>query len=183
MLSRTSQTYKEIRENTELLIKGTVISIDPSMGSSSSMPGWAVYDAGDLVASGTINLQETGGHGIRLNTLHHQLLYLNNRYKPQVLVFEKIPVSAHGNRSQVSHASLLMALGVTLAAFPDVPQVGIMPISWKKMVRDTYRKGDEEDAIEMGWIVIKAAMDIEEQNPKRKYGEPGTDSKKNKRSK
>jgi hypothetical protein len=178
MLSRTSQTYKEIRENTELLITGRVISIDPSMGSSSSMPGWAVYNAGELVGSGIINLQETGGHGIRLNTLYHQLLYLNTKYEPQVLVFEKIPVSAHGGRSQVSHASLLMALGVTLAAFPLLPQVGIMPISWKKMVRDTYRKGDEEDAIEMGWIVIKSAMDIEEQNPKRKYGDSSKNKKK-----
>jgi len=180
MLSRTSQTYKEIRENTELLMRGTVISIDPSMGSSSSMPGWAVYEAGDLIASGIINLQETGGHGIRLNTLYDQLLYLNTKYEPQILVFEKIPVSAHGGRSQVSHASLLMALGVTLAAFPLLPQVGIMPISWKKMVRDTYTKGDKEDAIEMGWIVIKTAMDIEEQNPKRKYGESGTNKKKGK---
>lgn len=178
MLSKTSQTYKEIREYTELLITGRVISIDPSMGSSSSMPGWAVYNAGELVGSGTINLQEVGGHGIRLNTLYSELLHLSVLYKPQVLVFEKIPVSAHNGRSQVSHASLLMALGVTLAAFPVIPQVGIMPISWKKMVRDTYRKGDEEDAIEMGWIVIKSAMDIEEQNPKRKYGDPGKNKKK-----
>lgn len=171
MISKTSQTYKEIRENSDLLLKGPVLIIDPSIGSTSSMPGYAVYTKGELLASGILKLDPTGPIGTRLNALYTSLKMLEYVYSPAVLGYEKIPITAHGGRSQLSQTSLLMALGVTQMAFHSIPQVGIMPISWKKMVRDTYRKGDEEDAIEMGWILIRTAMDIEEQDPPRKYGQ------------
>jgi hypothetical protein len=35
-----------------------------------------------------------------------------------------------------------------------------MPVSWKKMIRNTYEKGDEADAVEIGYIVIECAAQI-----------------------
>ncbi len=171
MLTKTSQTYKEIRENAVLLVSGTVLSIDPSIGSYSSMPGWAVYEAGELVESGRLELDPSLPIPLRLSRLVRKLALLP---VPDILVYEKLPVSAHGGgRSQVGHASLLMALGATLSVYGELPTVGIMPISWKKLVRPEYVKGDEADAIEIGHIVVTSAKDILLHDPPgRKYGDP-----------
>jgi hypothetical protein len=51
-----------------------------------------------------------------------------------------------------------------------------MPVSWKAAARDTYVKGDEQDAIEIGWVAISTAYGILEgstrkKKPRRKDGE------------
>jgi hypothetical protein len=59
-----------------------------------------------------------------------------------------------------AHASLLKALGAILSVPGPDGYVGIMPVSWKKMIRNTYEKGDEADAVEIGYIVIECAAQI-----------------------
>ena len=68
----------------------------------------------------------------------------------------------------VAHASLLKALGAILSVPGPDGYVGIMPVSWKKMVRDTYTKGDEADAVEIGHVIIECAAQIKYniENPK-----------------
>jgi hypothetical protein len=60
----------------------------------------------------------------------------------------------------IAHASLHKALGVILSVPGPTGFVGIMPFSWKKLVRDTYVKGDEADAVEMGYVAIEVAHEI-----------------------
>jgi hypothetical protein len=160
-LTKTSQTYQDIEAAAEDLVYGTVLCIDPSIGSQSSMPGWAIYEAGLLTSSGVLHIDPTGTQVERLRFLGGVLRSLFETFDPDVLVYEKVPVSAHGGgRSQVGHASLLMASGVVLSIPGPDYTVGIMPISWKKLVRPTYRKGDEQDAIEIGYICIEEARKI-----------------------
>lgn len=155
------------------LSRGVVLVVDPSMGSSSSLPGWAVYSGGDLADSGVLEVHTEGPRWHRLKEVYRQLENLSKAWLPMVCVYEEIPVSAHGGRSQVSHASLLLALGVTMAAVEADGFVGIRPSSWKKFISDGYVKSDEQDAIEMGRIVIDMANEMLRVDPPRKYKTQG----------
>lgn len=169
---KKTAAYEAIRENCLGLTRGVVLVVDPSIGSASSLPGWAVYGGGDsLLDSGVIPMDTSESRPYRLRAVFNKLENLTVAWQPSVIVYEEVPVMAHAGRSQVSHASLLNAVGVTLAAthLPGVGYVGIQPIVWKKRVSDTYVKSDEQDAVEMGRIVIEMAHEIMEKDPPRKY--------------
>ena len=88
-LVQLQETVGKLRDS---ILKGTVIAIDPSCISSSSVPGWAVYRKGILESSGTIE-------GISPYVdLNRRLMYIGryireNFEEPDVLVLEKIRVS------------------------------------------------------------------------------------------
>jgi len=162
MLGKTSQAYIQIEEHYRELLSGVVVSIDPSIGSSSSMPGYAVYREGQLIESGIFAIPHRGVHvADRLRTLHNHVRKLYNRYDPDMLVYEDIPATRHGGAAG-SQASLLKALGAILAVPGPSGHVGLYPISWKSEARDTYIKGDESDAIEIGWVAIQVANRVRE---------------------
>lgn len=179
MLSRDSKAYQAIRECTFPLQHGIVIAIDPSIGSSSSMPGYAIYKAGELLGSGIFELDLAKDRPHRLQQLAYMLRKLYTTWKPDVLVYEEVPAMRHGFGNAVSHASLLNAVGVVLSISGPDYFVGIMPVSWKGQVRSTYAKGDEADAIEFGWIAIQEAARIEKQEGsiKKKYGKTETNKR------
>ena len=154
--------YSELVAARKLLLKGNVLSIDPSIGSLSSMPGWALYQGGELVSSGCLEIDPKGAKWERLKEVYRLLRNMSKQHTIDVCVYEQVPVSAHGGRSQVSHASLLMAVGVTMVAVDARAFIGIPPITWKKHVSSDYVKGDEEDAIQMGRIVIEMAREMPE---------------------
>lgn len=154
---KTSQIYADINESRRVLLRGSVLAVDPSIGSRSSMPGFAIYKSGILVTSGVLIIDHTESRWMRLKSVYRQLRNLSKEYGIDACVYEQVPVSAHGGRSQVSHASLLMAVGVTIAAVDARAFIGIPPVSWKKFVREDYTKSDEADAVEMGRIVIEMA--------------------------
>lgn len=170
---KKTQIYADIHEARNVIAHGIVLSVDPSIGSTSSMPGFAVYSAGELVTSGVLVIDPHASRWKRLKDVYRQLRNLSKQYGVDACVYELVPVSAHGGRSQVSHASLLMAVGVTIAAVDARAFVGIPPISWKKYAREDYKKTDEADAIEMGRIVIDMAAlmileELENVPPKKK---------------
>jgi hypothetical protein len=159
-LTKTSKAYKDIEDNLQGILDGVVVSIDPSIGSSSSMPGWAVYMDGEYLKSGTFDIPVHKSIPDRLRILANHLRKLYNEYPPDVLVYEDIPAQRYGMGNAVAHASLLKALGAILSVPGPDGYVGIMPVSWKKGVRDTYQKGDESDAVEIGYVVIEFAAQI-----------------------
>jgi hypothetical protein len=159
-LTKTSKAYGDIEDNLQGILDGVVVSIDPSIGSSSSLPGWAVYRAGQYVASGTFDMPIHKSIPDRLRILANHVRKLYNQYLPDVLVYEDIPAQRYGMGNAVAHASLLKALGAILSVPGPDGYVGIMPVSWKKGVRDTYQKGDEADAVEIGYVVIEFASQI-----------------------
>lgn len=155
---KKTQIYSDIHEARNVIAHGVVLSVDPSIGSTSSMPGFAIYSAGELVTSGALVVDPHAPRWKRLKEVYRQLRNLSKQYGVDACVYELVPVSAHGGRSQVSHASLLMAVGVTIAAVDARAFVGIPPVSWKRYAREDYKKTDEADAVEIGRIVIEMAQ-------------------------
>lgn len=165
MIAKTTAVYPHIRANILSITEGVIVSIDPSIGSTSSQPGWAVYRAGKLMNAGTFEIDPTWYTWERLQRLSHHVRKLYAEYDPDVLVFEDIPSQRYGGGNANAHASLLKAVGVILSISGPDAFIGLHPITWKKLVRSEYRKGDMEDAIEMGWIAIQIAREIEERDP------------------
>lgn len=160
MLGKQTRAYGEIEGYIKELTEGLVVAIDPSIGSSSSLPGYAVYRAGELIESGTFAIPYQRSIPERLGLLHNHVRKLYNQYTPDVLVYEDIPALRQGGGNAVAHASLLKALGAILAVPGPDGYVGLMPVSWKGEARETYVKGDEADAIEIGYVAITVARRI-----------------------
>ena len=158
---------QDIEDNLHALLNGRVLAIDPSAGSGASMPGWAVYEAGILKKSGILPLPSGRPLGIRLRELHEWVQNKTIFWDIDLMVYEEIPPQRYGNTGNAtSHASLLKAVGVIMAAgSPYV--IGILPVSWKSKVRPTYTKSDENDAVEIGYVVIEEARKIREEQRKK----------------
>lgn len=163
MISKTSAVYTETSTCTRELLEGVVVGIDPSIGSTSSQPGFSVYRAQQLMASGTLDIPAHRTIPERLRMLNNHVRKLFRDWSPDVLVYEQIPAQRHGGGGNAwGHASLLKALGVILSIPGPDHHVGILPVSWRKLTRPDYVKGDENDAIEFTWIVLQLAQEIEE---------------------
>lgn len=161
MLGKTTKTYKELYKCRKVILNGTFISIDPSIGSRSSMPAWAVYKKGRKIAADTFDINADATLHQRAQELHSQVYRLYKQYKPKLLVYEDIPDRAYGGRSATGHASLLKAVGIILGVPGPREGVGLRPTVWIPRARKSYVKGDMQDAIEIGYVAIKLAKEIE----------------------
>lgn len=157
MISKGSKTDIAISQYYQLMLNGCLLCIDPSVGSNSSMPGWAVYQAGELVESGCIEIEVVRELPPRLQTLSRSMYQLIQRWNPDVLVYENIPAQRHGGGNAEAHASLLKALGVILSIPGPDFYVPLLPVTWKRFVRADYVKTDERDAIELGYVSLLLA--------------------------
>lgn len=183
MISSTVKEYKDIRGCLKPLLQGVVLSIDPSCGSkgeNGSLPGWAVSVAGELIESGVIQLPVEEDLWVRLQSLHHGLRQLVKTYNPDVMVYENIAPRRYGGGSAHSHASLLKSVGVVLSVSGPEHYIGLRPTVWTRWKRSTYVKSDQGDAVEMLWVAIETAREIEIENPPRGYrnGKAGTATEK-----
>lgn len=177
MIADTVVEYKAIRKVLKPLLEGVVLCIDPSCGSkgeTGSLPGWAVSVGGKLMGSGVIHLPVEEDLWVRLQALHHGLRALVKEYDPDVMVYEQIAPRRYGGGSAHSHASLLKAVGVTLSVSGPSAYVGLRPTVWTRWKRSTYVKGDRADAVEMLYIALATAQEIEIQDPPRGYGKKAT---------
>lgn len=158
-VTKKSKLYEGVSSLADVLSTGSVFVVDPSIGSSSSSPAWALYRKGTLIESDTIS---TGGSHTplwsRARMLGQAIAYLTNLHWPDVLVYEDIPATSSYNQNAV--ASLLKAVGIILACSKSEHVLGIHPASWKPYVRPEYKKGDREDAVEIGHIVTSLAAHI-----------------------
>ncbi len=138
----------KIRQHADIILSGTVLAIDPSSGSSSSMPGFSIWLDGGLFLSGIIKLDPKKAIGHRLTTLYHKIQELTDA-RPDVLVVESI------NKMQ-AHEYLLYAVGVTMAAADAPVVISVHNSFWKSVAKATpdYKKSDSEDAIMLGRSVI-----------------------------
>ena len=161
-IPRKGKLYQEVSRHLDDLTVGIVLVVDPSIGSSSSSPGWAIYDKGKLVRASTI---DTGGSHLplwqRARTLGEAVREICEEYRPDILVYEDIPATSGFNPN--AQASLLKAVGIILACTDTESVIGIHPASWKNYVNKEYRKGDKEDAIEIGRIATELARYIARQ--------------------
>ncbi len=166
MIGKTTKVYADLERFSGLVLKGRVLSIDPSIGSTSSMPGWAVYDAGVYIDSGILLINIPNSIPDRLQQLNHEMRQLMLKWKPDVLVYEDIPASRFGGGNAVAHASLLKAVGAILAVPGPVGFIGLLPVTWKRFTKENYVKGDEADAIAIGEIAIQLSAWMEDEKAK-----------------
>jgi len=139
-----------ILQHAEILDRGTMLAIDPSSGSQSSLPGYALFKAGKLVDAGVVNLPKG------TTALSNRLFQLRNALfqefeQPDLLAVELIsPVMPSGGRFQKNTGSLIKAVGAILSVW-DVPVVEPSPTTWHTMTPASYIKGDMHDACMIGW--------------------------------
>lgn len=150
-----SKLEDSIRPQIKLILDGHILSIDPSSGSRNSLPGYAIYKAGELVDSGVI--QVPVGDNLHTRLFHLRKSMMEDFEKPDILVTENVPpVMQSKGFFNKSVLSLQKAIGVVISCF-DVPLIEVAPISWRQNIPATYQKTDENDAILMGYTVVKLA--------------------------
>jgi len=142
------------------ILGGTLLAIDPSCGSASSQPGYAIYREGVLTESGILEIESISRDvGYRLRDLRSMLSDLSEENHIDVLVVEHIPARRYGGGGAAGHASLLNAEGVCLASV-DAPRIlRVRPQTWHSMKPEGWEKTDTWDAIAIGHCVIKIARE------------------------
>jgi hypothetical protein len=136
---------------------GSMLCIDPSSGGSSkkgekSVAGFALFEGGTLVESGTIEFPEEKVVFKRLHNVRDEVRQtFTETYN--LFVLEDI----RGYRAQ---QSLIQACGVFITSidFKDFFQPNVQ--TWKSIAKHWggYVKSDEQDAIYMGYATIAIAM-------------------------
>ncbi len=150
-VSPRSKLGKRIKGCAPALVTGTVLSIDPSIGSSSSLPGWAVFQKGKKTASGVLQVPRRGEVWIRLIALGVAISDLIDTHGPiDVMVYEDV-------RGRSVHSSLHKALGAILSRKGPKDYFPFRPVDWTQRASKSYSKSDENDAIEMGQVAIELA--------------------------
>lgn len=153
----------QIDYHREQILNGMLLCVDPSVGSSSSMPGWALYSAGELLDSGTFDITVSKPLNERLQELSHEchtLWYTRCTTgdwdaSGTILVIEHI--TKFGARSM---DSLLKGVGAILAAVPCKVAIEIPPSAWHRLEPPGYYKTDEQDAIALGYYAIQKAKGV-----------------------
>lgn len=155
MAKYKSKLALEVEQYRDLVQNGEMLAVDPSSGSSGSLPGYALFRKGQLVDAGTIELPR----GTR--PLANRLFLLRNALatsfdKPDLLTIELIsPVmpSKGGAFLHKNASSLIKAVGAILSTW-DVPVLEVSPMTWHSMTPPTYKKDDVQDACMIGWAVF-----------------------------
>ena len=163
----TSKAVKEIQGCYAEILNGRILCIDPSVGSGSSMPGYAIYEKGEKVDSGIIEVEAVKKHvGFRLQEIGKCLREEFGEF--DVLVIEDIPPFRAGkgirHGARKSHVSLLKSVGCIFGAAQFKHLVNIHPRTWQKWKDDDYTKSDHADAVYIGIAALGMAKLIEEKN-------------------
>lgn len=158
---KSTEVYKYIQGALVPLTQGKVLSVDPSIGSTSSQPAYALYIAGKLTTSDTGNINPAMEKWERLQELAEWIDQLYQVHKPDVLIFEDIPDQMYGPYGNATaHASLLKAVGAILSIPGPSHYIPLRPQVWKARVPEGYIKGDIQDAEFMGQLVISMAQEM-----------------------
>jgi len=154
-----SKLLGDIKLYRGLILEGRLLSIDPSCGSSSSLPGYAIYEQGKLIESGVINVTLSHNLNARLKGIGEVISQFPDI---DITVVEEVPSAARGwQRSVTGHASLLKAVGMCIACSPSPYTISVDARIVAKYRPDGYVKSDEEDAKLIGAVAIKLAGEVE----------------------
>jgi len=136
------------------LLTGRVVAIDPASGST-SMPGWALFQEGALVAKGVVQLNPKLPVQGRLNALFFALSEGIGHPPPDVIIIEEI-------RGRMAHVFLTWACGVIVSAFSESELLELPIGFWKAVIPEGYEKSDEEDAMHIGLAAIELAKELQD---------------------
>lgn len=154
-MAKLSKLAESVGQYADQLQNGYMLAIDPSSGSTSSLPGWAIFRQGKLDDAGTLELPR----GTR--SIANRLFLLRNALftefeEPDILVIEQIaPVlpSKNGAFLHKGASSLIKSVGAILSTW-DVPTLEVAPMTWHSMTPPEYRKGDCVDSQMIGWAAM-----------------------------
>lgn len=156
--------YKAVKKHANILAGGWVLAIDPSCGSASSDPGWAIYEKGELQDSGIIEITKSKDLVYRLQELRRGVSGLQETYDPDVCIVEHIPPRRFGRGgSATGHSSLLQAMGVCLASTDARVLMRVRPRDWQALAAAVWsrsKKSDKADAEGIGYALISLAKEI-----------------------
>ena len=155
--------------NREIILHGTFVAIDPSCVSMSSKPGYAIFQNGEFVEMGIVDVKYVPSLSLRLQRLH---AVISESIAPHVelLVIEETPVRGIRTKANAaatggtfmnlkSIASLKKACGAIISAFTVGTPVIDMPASlWHRAMRDAgieVVKSDDGDARHIGLAAIQ----------------------------
>jgi hypothetical protein len=140
-----------IRNNAGKILSGRLLAIDPG----STSPGYALYEAGKLVKSGTIKVPSFA--------IHQRLPYIYDRISELVGAGVQIFVIEDIKGQNFSHRYLLWSIGCAIAAARAPLMIGIPSNMWKPLakVSDWYTvKNDENDARALAETTIRLAKEL-----------------------
>lgn len=131
-----------------------VLAIDPSSGSynkagQQSYPGYALFDRGELVESGVIDLD---GKNVDIQFRLREIYdcCAEQFEAPDVLVIERI-------RGRKAHEYLKWSISVFITAI-RAPILIEMPVTtWRSYAGPNHDKSDENDAIAIGQAAVAIA--------------------------
>lgn len=151
--------YAALRDLSDIVLDGTFIAIDPSIGSRDSQPGFAIFHKGKLQVSGTAMIDFRATSYDRLRLIHYWIKQLLPG-PPDLLAIEAIPKS-------LGHQFTLWAVGATITGVDAARTLEIPIPFWKSFAKQktSYLKGDEADAIVMGEAMIAYCREVENATP------------------
>ena len=139
----------KIRQNRDVILNGKLLAIDPA-SFGSSVPGFAIFEGGVLLTSGTLPRPPGTKRDtyLRLQYLYEQSAKLLPG-PPDVLLVEEI-------HKAMAPVQLLWATGVSIAAVRAPVTIEVALNFWKSLAKATpgYVKGDAMDAEMIGASVI-----------------------------
>ncbi len=142
--------YIKIRNLAPQILNGTLIAIDPS-SAGTSLPGFAIFEAGELVTSGEIAMSRKRMPVYeRLPVIYERIAKLTPE-PPDVFCLEMI--RSQGGRE------LHWGVGTSIAAARTPNVVELPNQCWKALAKVSpgYFKGDAQDAEMIGKSVILLA--------------------------
>lgn len=175
-ISTKTKLYGSLARTSRVVLEGRGLVLDPSCGSMSSQPGYAIYSKGVLEDKGTIQIPL--GRTLQ-ERLHYLATCLRNEFpeKFDYVVIEEVPVLRFNKfgRSLKGQVSLHYAVGVMMSAFPVDLFLQITPATWRSFASDEHiekkalgHSTDEDDAQCMGYAVIEIAKKAAAQGKTKK---------------
>lgn len=176
VINNRTGLYRDVVRVADKVLAGRVLVLDPSCGSLSSLPGYAIYEAGVLKDSGVIEMPIQAD-------LHRRLYYLRKCLTEQfpekidAVLYEDIPILRFNKfgRSLKGQVSLHYAVGVILSAFGCDTYLSIAPGTWRSFASEEHlwRKergeaSDESDAVVMGHALMRIAEKAKSAGPKKR---------------
>lgn len=163
MASKTTKIYKSVAACYRDILEGTFIAFDPSTGSQSSMPGYAIFINGNLTESGIIKVNPADRKNVKLFSITESLR--TEFPQADVIAIENIPPVRYNRKGAMDGwaiVALQRAVGAIMGCF-NCEYVEVAPASWQKYKFEGYDKSDEHDSICIGLCCIDIAKQIKEE--------------------
>ena len=168
-VSTQTKLYGAVKPHAQQILAGRLLALDPSIGSWSSQPGYAIFEAGCLTDSGVIEMPVGASRSRRLFYLRRTLTEQFGE-KFDAVVIEDIPTSRVNRRrgggvyfDAKAQVPLHKAVGVIESCF-DALTLFVHPATWRTYATEEHlnmkargEPTDERDARVMGETVLLLA--------------------------